>query len=473
MRRLALLLLLPWTHALAADAPKSEKLPKGDLDNAGPGTAGDEGGPEASSEAGGGKAVPTGKAKGKAPKNAPGSANKSEAATPKSAPRHCLLDLTAPPGGNIVFAADQQTVYFLAASPASKKDKNEAGSERARHTVYRIHSKSRKAEALLSLDHRIGAGIVPLGDPIAAISVLAFGGKNSSCHEGPGVAVHVNLDKPDEPGIQQRGTYALVAAPQGLAIVDQKKGQILELDPVTFQTKKSRKVPGNDRPLWYDPQAKKLITWHERDDQRGLALYVGEGATPARQLAIKKGDRVLQKGGDFAVAHPLPAANAIEIVEVKGWTQGVSGSPGRYRINLPAAYGIAAAGMDIHFMKRLALVQGANFVAKARWQRIFLFDYTKSEPLVAVPVTGKQYIHAAAIDPLGTYVLVELRDQEKKLTDALKLYDFSKKSFSDINLPRPETAVAPAAKKKGKPAKSTGKSEGGTDDEDESEGEED
>ena len=103
-------------------------------------------------------------------------------------------------------------------------------------------------------------------------------------------------------------------------------------------------------------------------------------------------------------------------------------------MKVPAAYTVSSAGITINFDKRIALVYGANFLAKQKWQRVFVFDYASGEMLGAVPVTGTQYLNFAGIDPTGSYVVVEVRDMSSRQTVGGKVFNVAKKTFEDLEL---------------------------------------
>ncbi len=366
--------------------------------------------------------------------------------------RNCFLDLTQPPGGNGHFMPDGKTLYLLAQTGAAddedsgkgKKKKKKAKSAnlanaiaaKSKYTLFKINPKTRKGEAMVSLDHRGSASLLTYGNPVKAISAIAFAGPAAGCFEGPAGVVSVSFAKKTEKAVQDSGQFQLVNSADGLRLVDAKKGNVLELDSETFQSKLGRKIAAGDRPLYYDQDKHSLTVWHEGAEQRGLAFFPSEDESGVKRLAFKKGDRVLQDGDRYAVAHLNGAANTIDVQELVNWTK--VEKAGRYKLTIPPAYSVASAGMDINFDKHLVLVYGANFLAKQKWQRLFVFDYKSGELLGAVPVTGTQYLNFAAIDPTGTYVVIEVRDMATRQTVGGKVFDVAKKSFDDLDLAMPK-----------------------------------
>jgi hypothetical protein len=359
--------------------------------------------------------------------------------------RNCFLDLAEPPGSNGHFSADGKTGWLLVAvegdpkagkSKKSKKKESDKGeADKTRYVLYKISPKTKKGDPVLSLEHRPNASIIAHGDPVEAVSLVAFAGKAAGCLEGPASLVSIALSAKDGDAVQGKGQYQLVFQPDGMTVSDMKKSQILQMDAESFQTKNARKVPANERPLFFDPESKKLVSWYDDGDKRGLIAHAGS-SDDAKRLEVKKGDRVLQNGAQFGVAHMDPVANTIEILEVKDWS-GVD-KPGKFKLTVPPAYGVVSAGVHINFKKRLALVQGANFLAKTRWQRLFIYDYRSAEPLTVVPVTNKQYINFAGIDPTGSWALVEMRDAATRKTENVRLYDFATNNFADVQLEAPK-----------------------------------
>lgn len=362
--------------------------------------------------------------------------------------RNCFLDLAEPPGTNAHFSPDGKSAWLLVAAegkvkPAKDKkskkkgkDKDKGDADKIRYVLYKISPKTKKGDPVLSLEHRPNATIIAHGDPVEAVSLVAFSGKAAGCFEGPASLVSIAIGDKDGDAVQGKGRYQLVFQPDGMTVADMKKNQILQMDAESFQTKNARKLPANERPLFFAPESKKLVSWYDDGDKRGLIAHAGSSDDDAKRLEVKKGDRVLQNGALFGVAHMDPVANTIEILEMKDWS-GVD-KPGKFKLTVPPAYGVTSAGVHINFKKRLALVQGANFLAKTRWQRLFIYDYTSAEPLTVVPVTAKQYINFAAIDPTGTWALIEMRDGETRKTENVRLYDFATNSFADVQLQAPK-----------------------------------
>lgn len=357
--------------------------------------------------------------------------------------RNCYLDLTEPPGGNGHFSPDGKFLYLLAQTGADeekpakgkKKKKAKQTNPKVRYTLFKISPKTRKSEALVSLEHHGSASLLTYGEPVQAVSAVAFVGPGAGCFEGPAGIVSVSFTKKDEKAVQDSGIFELVDTPGGLRLVDSKKDQILAMDPGSFQTKFDRKLPPGDRPLHYDPETKGLVVWHDAGDHRGLIRYQSEDDKDPKRLAFKKGDRVLSQGNRFAVAQLDVNTNSIRIQEVADWTG--KKKPIAHVLKVPAAYTVSSAGMTVNFDKKLALVYGANFLAKQKWQRVFVFDYSTGDLLGAVPVTGTQYLNFAGIDPTGAYVVVEVRDMASRLTVGGKVFNVAKKAFDDLELVAP------------------------------------
>lgn len=363
--------------------------------------------------------------------------------------RNCYLDLAEPPGTNGHFSQDGKTAWLLVAAAEGSakadkgkktkkkgKDQDKGDAARTRYVLYKISPKTKKGDPVLSLEHRPNATLIAHGEPVEAVSLVAFSGKAAGCLEGPASVVSIAIGDKDGDAVQSKGQYQLVFQPDGMTVADMKKAQILQLDVASFQTKNARKLPANERPLFFDPASKKLVSWYDDGDKRGLIAHAGGSDDDAKRLEVKKGDRVLQNGAQFGVAHMDAVGNTIEILEMKDWS-GVD-KPDKFKLTVPPAYGVVSAGVHINFKKRLALVQGANFLAKTRWQRLFIYDYRSAEPLTVVPVTNKQYIHFAAIDPTGTWALVEMRDAQTRKTENVRLYDFATNNFADVQLEAPK-----------------------------------
>ena len=361
--------------------------------------------------------------------------------------RNCFLDMAEPPGTSAFFSENGKYVWLLTvvnadgkigkhgkakktpkAKPVAPKPKRDANS--VRYVLYKINLGSKKGEPVLSLEHGPNATLVAYGDPPAAVSLIAFVGKTAACFEGPSVAVSLNLAGKDGDAVEIKGKFQLAYTPDGMTLVDMRKEQILQIDPQSFQTKNALKVPAFERPLFFNPQSKSLVSWYDDGGKRGLVARLSNDETEAKRLKFKRDDRMLQSGDAFAVAHLEHLPNTIEIRELKDWTR--TGKPGQYTIKVPPAYSVKSAGIHVNFKKRLALVQGANYLAKTRWQRLFIYNYTMHEHLTVVPVTNTQYIHYAGINPTGRYAVVEMRDVKSRQTENVRVYDFATNNFADI-----------------------------------------
>lgn len=358
------------------------------------------------------------------------------AAKPGAARRVCTADLLAPPGGNGIFTKDGTTLFLLASGgPAQKLAKKGPEALKTKYTLYKITLKTRKAEPMLSLDHKGDAALVLYGDPLEGMSVVSFIGKGAPCFEGAGGVVSLSLTKKGMKAVQSTGAYVLAEAPRGFVMIDAKKMQVLEMDQLTYQTKMVRRVRDAERPLFFNPADRRLVVFHDDGKNRGLIDYAVDDEKKARRLAMKEGDRVAQSGERFAAARLDLKKNVIEISELPEWT-GLE-KPGTYRLTLPPAYPVATAGVDLNFSKREALVFGGSYLAKQQWQRVFIFDYTRTDPVAVMPTSGKAYVNFAAIDPTGAYAAVEVRDQDSRATLGLRLFDFASRKFEDVKLPAP------------------------------------
>jgi hypothetical protein len=350
--------------------------------------------------------------------------------------RNCYVDMASPPGGNGIFTPDGTTLYFLAnGGPSAKPAKKSGESLKSKYTLYRVNLSTRKAEPILALDHRGDPSLVLYGNPLEGMSVLSFVGNGASCYEGAGSVISISLTKKGAKAVQGTGSFVMARAPLGFVLVDMKKLQVLQMDTQTFQTKSVRRVNPSERPLFYEPKTRRLIAFHSDLKVRGLVDYAGEDERRARRLAIKAGDRVLQNGDRFAAARLDTKANAIEINELPEWT-GLE-KPGTYRISLPPNYPVAASGLAVNFAKRAALVFGGSYLAKQQWGRLFVYDYTRPEPVAVLPTTGKQSVNFAAIDPTGALAVIELRDQDTRATFGLKVFNFATQKFDNVKLPSP------------------------------------
>jgi hypothetical protein len=240
--------------------------------------------------------------------------------------------------------------------------------------------------------------------------------------------------------VEGTGAFVLARSPLSFTLVDTKKMQVAEMDTSNFQTKMSMRVRGAERPLWYDPGEHRQIAFHDDGKNRGLVDYASDDDKKARRLSLKAGDKVVQSGKGFAVARLDQKKNRIELEELPEWSG--PEKPGTYKLLLPPAYPVATAGLAVNFSKHLALAFGASFLAKTQWQRLFVYDYTREDPLAVLPVSGKMYVNAAEIEPGGAYAVAEVRDTETRQTVGVNLFNFATKKFEDLKLPAPPKDAA-------------------------------
>ena len=97
------------------------------------------------------------------------------------------------------------------------------------------------------------------------------------------------------------------------------------------------------------------------------------------------------------------------------------------------------ATFDLNFAARHGLATGATFTARQQWQKAFLYDYVREDPIATLTTTGKQYVNFAALSPSGSEAVFEVREMEDRRTVALKIFDFATKKFADVKLPPPAT----------------------------------
>jgi len=194
-----------------------------------------------------------------------------------------------------------------------------------------------------------------------------------------------------------------------------------------------RKIPQGERALWFDEGGEKLVTFADTGKQRGLVRY--EGAGKPRRLAVLPKDRVLQSQDKFAAARLDTKGNAIELQEIADWS-GIE-KPAKHKLALPEAYPVAASAFEANFAKRTALVSGGSAVARQEWQKVFLFDYVKPEPIGVGTLPGRQYFSFTALDPTGSTALLEVKDASTRETVGLKVFTFATKRFEDVALPPP------------------------------------
>lgn len=346
--------------------------------------------------------------------------------------RNCLLDLADPPGSEAAFSADGNNLWLLTVSHGAAK----SPPNKLRYILYKIFFSDKRSEPIMSLQHGPNAVLLPYGDPPEAVTLLSFTGNNPACFQGPASLVSMNLGSKGGNPFEHKGNFQLIATPSGMTLADLAKSQILEIDPKSFQTKNVRKIANFERPLYFDPASKKMISWYDDGQKRGLVIYPSADDRDAKRLEFKRDDIVLQQGGSFAVAHQDHAQNTIDIRELKDWTG--TTNPGQFKLKLPVTYQVKNAGINIHFRQRLALVQGNNDLAKMRWRRLFIYHYPSSEPRATLTVSAHQYIHFAAIEPTGLYALIEIRNQKSRQTESVRIYEVAANRFMEIPLTQPK-----------------------------------
>jgi hypothetical protein len=380
--------------------------------------------------------------------------------------KSCWQDYATVPGGNALWTLEGD--LFLLAQDVAKAGKKSGGkgaggvNALVRHTLFLVHPKARTTEPVLSLDLKPSGGsgvpsLVMHGTPISGVSAVVFSGAGNPCFEGPATVVSIALPKgvgsgegatpTPAPGaattqgpqaVNGKGDYQLVEVPGQRWLVDRPKKNVVQLDPVTFQSKFFRRLPGADRPLWLETRAgsgRRLVTWHDDGKQRGLVAHASEEDKAPKRLAFAKGDRVTQDFDRFAAVRSDTAKNTLTIRELPEWSK--VEKPGVYTLKIPPVTPVATSSLSLRLAARLALVQGTTILARQQWQRAYLFDYAKGKLITELTVAPTQYVHFGSLDPAGGYAVFEIRDRVTRRSLELRVFSLKKGVFTTVPLQAP------------------------------------
>jgi len=156
----------------------------------------------------------------------------------------------------------------------------------------------------------------------------------------------------------------------------------------------------------------------------------------ARRLAFKAGDKILQSGRKFAAARAGREEKTPSLSKSCRSGRG-SKKPGTYRLVLAAGLPGGDGGRSTSTSKSIwPWPLAAPFRPSSSGNGFFVYDYTREDPLAVLPVTGKQYVNLALIDPTGS--LCADRDPQHRQPVPLwpsRSSTCRRETFEDVKLP--------------------------------------
>jgi hypothetical protein len=308
------------------------------------------------------------------------------------------------------FSKDGNLLYLLA--------RNKDSGKLPRYTIFKIDPDAGKADPIYSLEQKGEVALMTLNNPVQAVSTVSFLGPCANSYEGTAGSVTISLANKVEKAVQLSGDFALIETHTGRVFSDMKKNAVLEMDAVSFQTKSSSKYRAGERPLFFDPMKRLLVTWHNDKKQRGLVAYFSDQLTPSAALSVPEWDKVLRDRDLFGAYTIQEKANAVVIHEIPEWS-GVTAKKD-YTLKVLPEIPVRNSSIFVDFQSKFAGFVAATWKDRTKKNKVFLYNYSNGELVGKIsPATGDMPGYTA-ISPNGKWLIVETKDISQKNTTGLK-----------------------------------------------------
>ncbi len=326
------------------------------------------------------------------------------------------------------FSKDGSSLYLLA--------RNKAAGKLPRYTIFKIDPDAGKADPVYSLEQKGEVALMTLNDPVQAVSTVSFLGPCASAYEGTAGSVTISLANKGDKAVQLSGDFALIETQTGRVFSDMKKNAVLEMDAVSFQTRSSARHPPGERPLFFDPLKRLLVTWHHDKKQRGLVAYFSDQLKPGAALSVPEWDKVLRNKDLFGAYSVQEKQNSVVIHEIPEWS-GVTEKKDHTLKVLPDVP-VTSSSLIVNFQTKMVGFVAASWKDRVKRNNVVLYNYSNGNLLGKIsPATGDipGYV---AISPNGRWLIVETRDALAKNTTGLKALRADTGFVSKIKLAFPK-----------------------------------
>lgn len=345
--------------------------------------------------------------------------------TPETTTENCSGRVFEVGEGAGSFAKDGQLLYLLA--------RNKIGGKLPRYTIFRIDPELKKAEPIYALEQKGEVALMPLNNPVKAVSTVSFLGPCAAQFEGAAGSVTVSLEKgKSDKAVQLSGDFALMDTPAGRGIADLKKSAVLEMDGLTFQTKLSARFEKGDRPLFHDSVKRFLVAWHQGDGQRGLVTYYNDSAKPGARLAIAEGDRLIRNGDKFGAYSVLAKSNSVVIHEIPDWS-GVK-TKKDFTVKVDRDMPVGRATVALNFSARVAAFFIQSWPGRAARNKVYLYSYETGKFIGKIVPADGEVPGYVSFTRDGSWLLVETKNYAGKYSTNVKIMNIATGLIDSVKL---------------------------------------
>lgn len=311
------------------------------------------------------------------------------------------------------FAKDGKLFYLLA--------RNRNSGKLQKYTVFKIDPELKKAEPIYTLEQKGEVALMPLNDPVKAVTTVSFIGLCAPFYEGAAGSVTVSLEKEKktDKAVRQSGDYVLADTPSGRVLADTKKNAILETDGMTFQTKLSARFEKGDRPLYFDSSKRFLVAWHQDTEQQGLVTYYNESSKPGARLAIAEGDRLLRNADRFGAYTVLGKSNSIVIHEVPDWS-GVKEKKD-FTVKVDPDMPVGKAAVVVNFSARVVALFSQTWTSRSAKNKVYLYSYDTGKFIGKISPAVGDVPGYVSFTRNGQMLLVETKNYTGKNSTNIKM----------------------------------------------------
>ena len=308
------------------------------------------------------------------------------------------------------FSKDGKLLYLLA--------RNKDAGKLPRYTIFKIDPDAGKADPIYSLEQKGEVALMTLNNPVQAVSTVSFLGPCASSYEGSAGSVTVSLANKVDKAVQLSGDFALIETLTGRVFSDMKKNAVLEMDAVSFQTRSSARHPPGERPLFFDPLKRLLVTWHHDKKQRGLVAYFSDQLKPGAALSVPEWDKVLRNKDLFGAYSVQEKQNAVVIHEIPEWS-GVTEKKDHTLKVLPEMP-VTSSSLVVNFQEKMVGFLASSWKERAKRNKVLLYNYSTGTLLGKITPAASDVPGYVAISPNGRWLIVETKDASAKNTTGLK-----------------------------------------------------
>ena len=326
------------------------------------------------------------------------------------------------------FSKEGNLLYLLA--------RNKDAGKLPRYTIFKIDPDAGKADPIYSLEQKGEVALMTLNNPVQAVSTVSFLGPCASSYEGTAGSVTISLANKVDKAVQLSGDFALIETLTGRVFSDMKKNAVLEMDAVSFQTRSSARHPPGERPLFFDPLKRLLVTWHHDKKQRGLVAYFSDQLKPGAALAIPEWDKVLRNKDLFGAYSVQEKQNAVVIHEIPEWS-GVTEKKD-HTLKVVQEVPVTSSSLIVNFQTKMVGFVAASWKDRAKRNKVALYNYSNGKLLGKITPTASDVPGYVAISPNGRWLIVETKDALAKNTTGVKLLRADTGFVSSIKLVFPK-----------------------------------